>query len=78
MPKAIGQPAVLDLELFVDRRPFSELDDYRLGNGELAERARVGPEAVRQHIGVAAVVLGSRDSEAVAKAVELLAIDGIN
>src|SRR5215471_17596252 len=70
--QTVGEADVLNLELLVDARPFPKLDDCGLGDGKFAECPHVGPEAVRQHIGVAAVVLSPRDGEAVAKAVELL------
>jgi hypothetical protein len=76
--QAVGEADVLSLELLVRARPFSELDDDGFGDGQPAECPHVGPEAVRQHIGVTAVILGPSDSEAVAKAIELLGVDGID
>src|SRR6516165_3869400 len=48
VPEAIGETAVLNLELLVDARPFSELDDNGLGDGELAKCPHIGSQAVRQ------------------------------
>ena len=78
MLQAVGQADVLRFELFVYARPFPELNDSRIDTGELAERAHIGPEAVRQYVSIAAVVLCSCDGEAVSKAIELLRIDRIN
>src|SRR5215472_15574818 len=78
MLQAVGQADVLGLELFLYARPFPELGDCRVDPGELAERAHIGPETVRQDISIAAVVLCSCDREAVTKAVELFGIDRIN
>jgi hypothetical protein len=58
MLQAVGEADVLNLELLVNAPPFPELDDDGLGDGEFAEYSHVSPEAVRQHIGVTAVVLG--------------------
>src|SRR6516162_6879232 len=77
-PEAICETAVLNLELLVDARPFSELDDNGLGDGELAICPHIGSQAVRQNISVATIVLGTRHREAVAKAIELFGIDRIN
>src|SRR5215475_12258365 len=55
--QTVGEADVLNLELLVNARPFPKLDDCGLGDGKFAECPHVGPEAVRQHIGVAAVVL---------------------
>jgi hypothetical protein len=74
MLQAVGETAELNLELFVDARPFSELDDDGIGGRQLAEGPHIGPEAVRQHISVAAIILGPSDREAVANAVELLGL----
>ena len=38
----------------------------------------VGPEAVGQHIGIATIVLGACDREAITEAVELLGVDRID
>jgi hypothetical protein len=38
----------------------------------------IGLQRMTEHLGIAAVVLGSRHREAIAKAVELLGIDGMN
>src|SRR5262249_25169399 len=77
MFQTIGETDALNLELFVDARPFPELDDDGIGDRQLAEGPHIGSEAVPQHIGVAAVVFGPGDREAVAEAVELLGVDGI-
>jgi hypothetical protein len=39
IPQPIGVAATFYLEFFVDARPFSELDNERLGNREFAETA---------------------------------------
>src|SRR5262245_4816169 len=78
MFQAVGEATALNLELFVGTRPFPELDNDGVGDGQLAEGPHIGAEAVRQHIGVAAIILGPGDREAVAKAVELYGVDGIN
>jgi len=78
VPQPVCQPDTLYLEFFIDARPFPELDNERLGNGQFAEQPHVGPEAVRQHIGIKAVILRPRDREAIAEAVELLGVNGID
>jgi hypothetical protein len=41
--------SLLNLQLFVNTRPFPELDNDGVGDGQLAERPHIGAEAVRQH-----------------------------
>ena len=78
LPQSVGQSQTLDLEVFADAQPFPELDNERLGDAEFAEQLHVGPEAVRKHIGIKAVILGPCDREAVAETVELFRVDGID
>src|SRR5579864_3954425 len=63
IPQPVCEPHTLYFEFFVDARPFSELDNERLDNVEFTEQPRVGPKAVRQHIGIEAVILRSCDRE---------------
>jgi hypothetical protein len=67
-----------NFEFLVDTRPLPDFDDKRLSDGELAERAHVGPDAVRQHIGTAAVVLGPCGHEPVTETIKLLGVDRID
>src|SRR6516162_5404572 len=81
-PELIAQPVgesdALRLEFFVDARPFSELDNERLNDDQLTEQMHVGPEAIREHIGIEAVILGLGDREAVTETIELFGVDGID
>src|SRR5215468_8790220 len=78
IPQTVGKANALNLELLVDARPFPELDDEGIGNGELAEQLHVGPEAIREHIGIEAVILRPCYREAVTETVELLGVDRID
>src|SRR5262249_42234544 len=78
IPQTIGEANALNLELLVDARPFPELDDEGLGNGQLAEQVHVGSEAIGEHIGIETVILRACDREAVTETVELPGVDRID
>lgn len=61
-----------------DARPFARFDDIRRHGIEAPEGVGIGAQGVAEHAGVAAVVLGAGRREPIAKAVELLGIDGMN
>ena len=49
-----------------------------IGDGQQPEAARIGAQGGGHHFGVAAVVLGAGQGEAVAEAIHLLGVDGVN
>src|SRR5205085_6374192 len=59
-------------------RPFPQFDEQRLGKRQLAEGPHIRSERVREHLSIAAIVLGAGRGEAIAKAIELLGVDGID
>src|SRR6516225_5166634 len=61
VPEAAGATAVLNLELLINARPFPELDDDMLGDGELTKCPHVCPEAACQHVSFTAIVFGPWD-----------------
>src|SRR5436190_18714563 len=75
---AIGEAGALGHQVLGNARPFPELDDNGIGDGQQAEAARVGAQGRGQHLGIATVVLAARRREAVAEAVELLGVDGVD
>ena len=76
LPQAIGQAPELRLQLLLGARQFPELNKQRVIDVHLPERGPVGAQRVGQDEAVPPVVLGSRGAVAVAKAIELLGIDG--
>src|SRR2546426_810250 len=76
LPQAIGQAPELRLQLLLGARQFPELNKQRVIDVHLPERGPVGAQRVGQDETVPPVVLGSRGAVAVAKAIELLGIDG--
>ena len=73
---AISEAVLLLFEVVIHARPFAQLDHQRIVNGDAAKGMAVGVQRMAEHQSVAAVVLGAGETEAVAKAVELLGIDG--
>src|SRR5713226_8803272 len=78
LAQAIGERGALAAEVLCDARPFPEFDDGGIGGGELAEAMRIGAQGRGHHQGVAAVVLGAGHRVAVAEAVHLLGIEGMD
>ena len=72
MPDFIGP------EVIGHARPLTQLNDSGASERDLMERAAIGSERRGQRLCVPAVVLGARRREAVAKAVELPRIDGVD
>src|SRR5215211_7930462 len=72
----VGQAILLLLELIVDARPFPQLDHQRIVDREAAEGVLIGAQRTGQHLGIAAVVPGAGNAEAITKAVELPGVDG--
>ena len=75
---AVGQAHALLAEVLGHARPFPELDDDRVACLQSTEAMAIGAQGAGEHMGVAAVVLGAGDGEAVAEAVELLGVDGMD
>src|SRR5262249_35692045 len=61
IPQPVGEPDALYLELFIDARPFPELDDQRVNYDQSTEQMHIGSKAVREHIRIETVILGPRD-----------------
>src|SRR6202043_2447540 len=53
-----------------------KFDRQRIVDGDAAKGMAIGAQRMAEHESVAAVVLGAGETEAIAKAVELLGIDG--
>ena len=75
---AVGEPGAFRGEVLGDARELAQFDNHRIDRRQAAEAARIGPERVTEHLGIAAVVLGPGWREAVAEAVELLRVDGMD
>jgi hypothetical protein len=56
-------------------RPLAQLDHQGIIDHKPAEGLPIGAQCTAEHTGVAAVILGPGDGEAIAEAVELLGID---
>ena len=54
----IGESRTFLGEILGDARPFTQLDHHRIDGRKAAQAARVGPERIAEHMGIAAVVLG--------------------
>ena len=72
----IGQAGALLLQLVGDARPLAQLDHQGIIDHQSADGLAVGTQRAAKHTGVAAVILGASDREAIAETVELLGIDG--
>ena len=75
---AVGQTTALALQILGHPRPFAQLDDHRVVDRQAPEGVAIGAQAVGLDMGVAAIVLGAGDGEAVAEPIELLGIDRIH
>jgi hypothetical protein len=75
---AICETRAFGRELIGDARPFAQFDHGRIGGRQPAQAARIGPQCRGHHLGVSAVVLGAGHGEAVAEAIHLLRVDGVN
>ena len=76
--QTVGMPDFIGPEVVGHARPLAQLDDGGAGERDLMERAAIGSERRGQRLCVPAIVLGARRREAVAKAVELPRIDGVD
>src|SRR3546814_11003912 len=77
LAQPVGQPHPLVASLLGDARPLPQLDHRRIERIERAQALRIGAQGAGQHLGVPTVILGAGRREAVAEAVELLGIDGV-
>jgi hypothetical protein len=75
LAEPVRQPRPLLLELVVHAGPLPELDDEWVLDAEPAEAVRIGSQRVGEDAGIAAIVLGAGNREAVPKAVELLRVE---
>ena len=66
---AVCEPVALGAEIIGDARPFAQLNNSGVEVGELPETPRISAQRRRHDLGGATVILGSCDSEAVAKAI---------
>lgn len=63
------------LQLLGQARAFPKLDDGRVADLHRPEQVPVGAQPGRGNAGIAPVVLGTGDAEAIPQAVELLGVD---
>jgi hypothetical protein len=75
---AITEPHPFLLQLFGEARPFTQLDQARISKLHTAIQMPIGAQPVGRNVGVAPIVFGTRNTEAVAQTVELLGIDGVD
>ena len=59
-------------------RPLPQFNDDGIGDGKRSEATQIGAQGRGHHLGVTAVVLGTGQREAVAEAIHLLRVDGVN
>ncbi len=57
-------------------RPLAQLDHQRVVERQLTKGTTIGAQRVGQDTGVTAVILGTRDTEPITEAIELLRIGG--
>jgi len=74
----VAQARALALELLGQARPLAELDHARVAGQHAAEQVRIGAQSGRCDPGIAPIVLGPGDADAVAQPVELLGIDRVH
>jgi hypothetical protein len=77
LAEPVAEPIALGVEIVGHARPFTQLDNQRLSKSKLAEGAPIGAQRIGEHLGVTAVVLGTRRRETITEAIELLRIDGM-
>src|SRR5208337_3825495 len=75
---AVGEPVALVSEFISDPRPLPQFDNSGVSIGEHPEATRIGAQGGGHCLGVTAVILGASHCEAVAKAIHLLGVDGVN
>src|SRR5262249_50368652 len=63
IPQPVGEPDALCLELFIDARPFPELDDQRVDYDQLAEQMHIRSQAIRDHIRIEPAILAPTDPQ---------------
>jgi hypothetical protein len=71
----VDDRVAVTLQLVVHARPLAEFDDLGWLRGESAEQVAIGPQRVGEHHGVAPIVLGPGDGEAIPEAIELFRVD---
>ncbi len=78
LPQAICEAVALPAKIFGDARPFAQFDDDGVGNHKQPKATRIDTQRGCHHLGVATVILGARQCEAVAEAIHLLQVNGVN
>ncbi len=78
LAQAVGEPVTLRAKLACDARPLAQFDDGWVEGGQQPQAMRIGAQGRRHHFGVAAIVFGSCQREAVPEAIHLFRIDGVN
>src|SRR5215472_8259271 len=74
----VGEPVALLLQIFSHPRPLTQRNDDSILGCQMPKAVPVGAQGITEHMGVATVVLGTSNSEAVTKAVELLWVNRID
>ena len=77
-PQAVGQLIALAHKIFIDPREFPQLDHQWVVQTRAAKTRLIGAQRVAEHEGVAPVVFGAGHGVAVAKAIELPGVDGVD
>ena len=75
---AVGEPIAIVTQVLQQTRDLAQFDDTRIEWSQPPEAAQIGAQRIGEDERVAAVVLGAGGREAVAEAIELLRIDGVN
>jgi hypothetical protein len=78
LAQAVGEPVTLSAKIACDAGPLAQLDNSGIEGGQQAEAVRIGAHRRSHDLGVAAIVLGSCQGEAVPEAIHLLRIDGVD
>ena len=75
---AVCKAVALGAKIVGNARPLPQFNDDGIGDGKRSEATQIGAQGRGHHLGVTAVVLGTGQREAVAEAIHLLRVDGVN
>ncbi len=75
---AVGEAIAIVTQVLKQTRALAQFDDARIERLQAPEAAQIGAHRIGEDERVAAVVLGAGGREAVAEAIELLRIDGVD
>ncbi len=78
LAKAVGKPVALRAKIACDAGPLAQLDNSGIEGRQQPEAVRVGTQGGGHYFGVAAVILGSGQREAVPEAIYLFRVDGVD